>query len=1741
MTRLSRELTELRARSEAEIGKLKKDVEDWRGREQSASAAVQAKTDEIATLEAGLTELKRLKEEAEASLGDKLKGAEAEKTRQSERAAEAIRALETLKAETTAEAEQLRQEASQSNIAAKAAEARIQEIEAILETNKAQLESLRADLTAAREKVEALEAPASRSGEAESRARQAQQHAESLRESLAATEAREKAAKEKVQSLESELEALRASSEAEAETLRTQSAAHAERAKAETARAEAAELRVSQLETQHREQELQIAALRSDASTREQIDAELKELRASKESVAGMIREAEDRAVAAERKANGYESQLTEANGQKEEIERELETLKKDKQVVDAELAEREKKLGGLEEQLRQAGAKRRDAEQKSLGLESRVDELEKQAEVRKAELAQKTRELEEAKKKVGEVWNESQEAGKAAKARIEQLEQELAELRNISEGHEEQVRIERQNAADLQNTLEYMQEGELALKTEIDTLKGERNAANTRAQDLAQVIGRSEALLQSLEASLENQQPMGFRGPHSGFTNENPRSEPVNHYIQATALLGNAQGEVKGEAHIVAGGAQGPARLKFADGSRLVGKTTIGNGNRKTQEDSIYMARFELPNGVEVKIKAWADGMGGMGDPGTGAIASSAFLQGVHAAVTEILREGRVPTPEELYQAGNLAMQFQRSRADLNPPIKGPKGAADGSAAGGIMVTVGNEAMIVTAGDATVFHARPDGEGNYEILGYSNVDVIPVPNGSGGFAYNNVTKGFHQDMGRLYHISGLKPGDRIILGSDGLWENLLGTSYKEHGSEEARMVFQFKPPTQKIYLPLLQALRATRGRWDAADLMHDQLAIANIHHPGQKVNFLGEQIQLPATADRDNVLVMDYEHGNAPDVEVTIPVHYNPLEKVPTLEEIRAAEAAAAASTTKGLKHTAPPSTDPKVARPSDPQRVAANFYVDYYRDLAALYGANAEIPARDFVEIFFRFPEVKEVLNPSLLARAEDKQQQKGLFDAAEKKIQEKMNEDPQGAQLALQQLKKIAEVQRPVVAPDPTKVGEFLTRYQEVLVRTFGEEAAPMAAKYFETIFANFPSLEAEIGPAALAKFNPADAASKYFSSKMRFAVHPDRNRYNEKEASDTATKAVGELVALHKSNSAQEFRAANGWTTADAVENGTRTWILDPRAAFVGGKQVPPRTDPNEAPRPLLRMEHNTVSRKHFKLQFENGRWVLENLNSTYGTYVNGQQVQKQALKDGDVLRFGIFEVTFSMDPKTKSAVLQEPAEKAPILPSEPEVSGDLRSGNLTLRLTPGIPIIFGQKEIPDRRVSGQHVELMHNSRTWLIRDMGSEQGTQLNGVDIQAPVNPASRRRGPGIFKDLQNQSYVTIGGLMFRFIEFPNKTATLSYVAGDAAPPSSVSRQVTPPPSIYRLPLVQGQNYPFRSPQGDTVAEIWWEGFAQPGEGEFNLRGINGGGQVWILNQQGVGEALGSNTYALSNGASFGLGSNPAEAQWYVYNDGLITALQQRPMRSRAATEPMGGVRLNIPPTAQPRPVGRAELGGGNDISGHHLDFAVQNGVWLVRDAGTTNGTFLNGQSIGKGKGLVGDPKPLKGNDQLRTGSLILHVSLGLDGSLNLEAVDQIEPQRESPVPISPVPFSRDNGYRAPEIRGSDLLTGWLRNLRIVEARRETGLTSDTPESGNYAVNIRQPKGMFRGLLKDKELARVERLTEGRYRVYNLDFDTPMLITNERGRKLVVSKGGNEYAEIGDQLSFDGHTLVLKP
>jgi predicted component of type VI protein secretion system len=124
----------------------------------------------------------------------------------------------------------------------------------------------------------------------------------------------------------------------------------------------------------------------------------------------------------------------------------------------------------------------------------------------------------------------------------------------------------------------------------------------------------------------------------------------------------------------------------------------------------------------------------------------------------------------------------------------------------------------------------------------------------------------------------------------------------------------------------------------------------------------------------------------------------------------------------------------------------------------------------------------------------------------------------------------------------------------------------------------------------------------------------------------------------------------------------------------------------------------------ISRRHARLTFQGGKYVLEDLGSTNGTFVNGQRLAgPRVLKAGEVVQFGeqimlVFEATTidagatMVSPRASSAVPSAPrpltpppppAEYVGSMPASPAPAVDVAPAKKT-NLTPiiiGVVVLF----------------------------------------------------------------------------------------------------------------------------------------------------------------------------------------------------------------------------------------------------------------------------------------------------------------------------------------------------------------------------------------------------------------------------------------------------------------------------
>lgn len=86
----------------------------------------------------------------------------------------------------------------------------------------------------------------------------------------------------------------------------------------------------------------------------------------------------------------------------------------------------------------------------------------------------------------------------------------------------------------------------------------------------------------------------------------------------------------------------------------------------------------------------------------------------------------------------------------------------------------------------------------------------------------------------------------------------------------------------------------------------------------------------------------------------------------------------------------------------------------------------------------------------------------------------------------------------------------------------------------------------------------------------------------------------------------------------------------------------------------------------VSRKHSRLSFQGGKYVIEDLGSTNGTFVNGQRLAGPVvLKAGDVVSLGeqivLMYDAVNMDPGATVAVSRKAVQAPPVQASAPAYS------------------------------------------------------------------------------------------------------------------------------------------------------------------------------------------------------------------------------------------------------------------------------------------------------------------------------------------------------------------------------------------------------------------------------------------------------------------------------------------------
>jgi predicted component of type VI protein secretion system len=92
---------------------------------------------------------------------------------------------------------------------------------------------------------------------------------------------------------------------------------------------------------------------------------------------------------------------------------------------------------------------------------------------------------------------------------------------------------------------------------------------------------------------------------------------------------------------------------------------------------------------------------------------------------------------------------------------------------------------------------------------------------------------------------------------------------------------------------------------------------------------------------------------------------------------------------------------------------------------------------------------------------------------------------------------------------------------------------------------------------------------------------------------------------------------------------------------------------------------VRLPDVDTSRRHAKIVCSGGRFVVHDLGSTNGTFVNGERIEQRELRPGDQIRIGANTVTFCQ----VSGGLDQPDDKAQTVLFERSAGGEVFHGDL----------------------------------------------------------------------------------------------------------------------------------------------------------------------------------------------------------------------------------------------------------------------------------------------------------------------------------------------------------------------------------------------------------------------------------------------------------------------------------------
>ena len=146
---------------------------------------------------------------------------------------------------------------------------------------------------------------------------------------------------------------------------------------------------------------------------------------------------------------------------------------------------------------------------------------------------------------------------------------------------------------------------------------------------------------------------------------------------------------------------------------------------------------------------------------------------------------------------------------------------------------------------------------------------------------------------------------------------------------------------------------------------------------------------------------------------------------------------------------------------------------------------------------------------------------------------------------------------------------------------------------------------------------------------------------------------------------------------------------------------------------------LVLADNRVSRQHAQLHRKDGAAVIRDLNSTYGTFVNGKRISGPCrVRPGDLIVMGRTELIFQGPPGRR-----QPAKGGQLAVAR----GASYPSTVGLRRNPIVFIGRSRRNdvviSSDPEVSRRHARIQQTPRGYELTDLGSRNGVFVNGQRV----------------------------------------------------------------------------------------------------------------------------------------------------------------------------------------------------------------------------------------------------------------------------------------------------------------------------------------------------------------------------------------------------------------------------------